>query len=117
MSKEVCASTLTEKLTCDEATAGYFQHSEQHQTGFHTTSSKVGCQKAVRGDEHLVLLRWMGLDDEEETWEPVWRMLEDTPALLKKKLKHSGLSSDYKQKLRKRYRFSLYYCFPVELGQ
>lgn len=67
----------------------------------------VGCKKAVQGDEYLVLIRWMGLDDDGETWEFMSWMLEDAPAVLSKGLKCLRLSLDDKKKLRGRYGFSL----------
>lgn len=48
----------------------------------------------------------MGLDDDEETWEPTSRVVKDAPVVLEKELKRLRLSSDDKNKLRERYGFS-----------
>lgn len=55
-------------------------------------------------DEYLVSVRQVGLDGE-ESWEPMSRMLEFAPVVLKE-LKSLGLSSDDKKELGKRYGFS-----------
>jgi Chromo (CHRromatin Organisation MOdifier) domain len=38
--------------------------------------------REVRGQVH-VLVKWMGFDEVENTWEPVTTILEDTPDLLR----------------------------------
>lgn len=49
-----------------------FQHLEL-EAEFHI--SIEGYKKAARGDEYLVQVKWMGLDDDEATLEPVSRVL------------------------------------------
>ena len=59
-----------------------FQHLE-HQAEYHIRGiSEI--KKATLGDEYVVLAQWEGLDEAESTWEPVSRILEDAPAMLKK---------------------------------
>ena len=77
-----------------------FQHLE-HQAEYHIEGiDKI--KKAPRGDEYLVLVRWMGLD-EEATWEPVSRVLEDAPVVLKRELRKMCLPPGDKKKLHERY--------------
>lgn len=77
----------------------------EHQAEFHV-SSIVGCKKAARGNGNLVLVRRMGIDDE-ETWEPISRVLEAAPAVLNKGLKRLRLSSEDTKQLRECYGFSV----------
>lgn len=66
----------------------------------------MGCKKTAKGDEYLVLERWMGLGNK-EALEPMSRVSEDAPAVLKE-LKRLRLSSDVTKKLRERYGFSIW---------
>lgn len=48
----------------------------------------------------MVLVRLMGLDKDETTWEPVSRVWDDAPVVLKKELKRLRLSTEDKTRLR-----------------
>ena len=41
-------------------------------------------KRAARGDEFVVFVKWMGLDEAEGTWEPVSRVMTDAPAILRR---------------------------------
>lgn len=56
-----------------------FQHLE-HGSGFHVASIR-GCKKTARGHEHVVLVVWIGPDDEEAIWEST-RLMQKIPRLL-----------------------------------
>lgn len=58
-----------------------FQYLE-HQAEFRMARIE-GCKKAARGDECLVLFIFVGFYDEQATWKPRTRILEDAPAVLK----------------------------------
>ena len=48
-------------------------------------------------------MQWEGLDEAESTWEPVSRILEDAPAMLKKQIRLLKPSTAVKEGLKKRY--------------
>lgn len=54
-----------------------------------------------------MLVRWIGLDDEGASLEPVPQVLEDAPGVWKKKLTRLRLSSDDKKQLREHFGFSV----------
>ena len=62
-----------------------FQHLE-HQAGYHIEETDK-MKKAPRGDEYLVLVRWMELD-EKATWASVSWVLEEAPVVLKRERKN-----------------------------
>ena len=77
-----------------------FQHME-HQAEYYIDGIE-GVKKVPRGDEYLVRVRWMGLDDEEATWERISKVLEDAPVMLKKELRKLRLSKEEKGRLHAR---------------
>ena len=62
-----------------------FQHLE-HQAEYHIRGIPE-IKKATLGDEYVVLVQWERLDEAKSTWEPVSRILEDAPAMLKKQIR------------------------------
>ena len=57
-----------------------FQHLE-HQAGYRAEEIDM-IKKAPRGDEYLVVVRWMELD--EKTWAPVSWEMEEAPVMLER---------------------------------
>ena len=100
-----CGSTPDKELHVTKRTLQIFQNLE-HQAEFHIASIE-GCKRATKGNEYRVLIRWMGLDDDEATQESVSRVLEDGPVILKKELKRLRLSTEDRRRLRERYGFSV----------
>ena len=76
----------------------------EHQAEYHIDGIE-GVKKAPRGYEYLARVRWLGMDVEEATWEPISRVLEDAPVILKKELKKLCQSKEEKEQLRGRYGF------------
>ena len=56
-----------------------------------------------RPGEYRVQVTWIGLEDEEPTWEPVSTIYEDDPKYLAKKLKKMRLNRAIKQALKQTY--------------
>ena len=64
-------------------------------------------KKANRGDKYVVLVQWEGLDDEEATWEPVSRVLEDAPTVLRRELRKVKPPATIKRELQRRYKLNV----------
>ena len=56
-----------------------------------------------RPGEYRVQVTWVGLEDEEPTWEPVSTIYEDVPKYLEKKLKKMKLNKATKKALKQTY--------------
>ncbi|RHZ09509.1 hypothetical protein DYB26_015484 [Aphanomyces astaci] len=49
--------------------------------GFHV--ERLDKARSVNG-QHQVLVKWLGLDDEESSWEPAANLLDDIPVVFRK---------------------------------
>jgi len=82
-----------------------FQSIEQQ--GEYHIRSIDDVRKARQGDEYVVLVQWEGLDDAEGTWEPVSRIMEDAPTVLRRALKRIKPSATIKRELQRRYKLKV----------
>ena len=57
----------------------------ENQGEYHIRSISA-IKRAASGDEFVVKVAWEGLEEAESTWEPVWRVFHDAPAVLRKEL-------------------------------
>ena len=88
-------------LKITKAVKDVFQQGEYHIGGI------TEVKKANRGDEYVVLVQWEGLDDAEETWEPVSRVLEDAPTVLRRELRKIKPPAAIKRELQHRYNINI----------
>ena len=58
------------------------------------------------GSGHIVRVRWSGFDEEEDTWEPLKTLWEDTPQFVRQQLRKMKLGRDVYDKLKKTYGIS-----------
>ena len=64
-------------------------------------------KRAASGDEFVVKVAWVGLDEAESTWESVSRVFHDASAVLRKELKALRLKAEQKRALVQLYGFRL----------
>ena len=82
-----------------------FQHLE-NQGEYHIRSISA-IKRAASGDEFVVKVAWEGLEEAESTWEPVSRVFNDVPAVLRKEAPR--LKAEQKRALVQRYKLRLYH--------
>ena len=92
-------------LKITKAVKDVFQHVDQQ--GEYHIRGITRVKKANRGEEYVVLVQWEGLDDAEETWEPVSRVLEDAPTVLRRELRKIKPPAAIKQELQRRYKIKI----------
>ena len=92
-------------LKITQAVKDVFQHVDQQ--GEYHIRGITRVKKANRGEEYVVLVQWEGLDDAEETWEPVSRVLEDAPTVLRRELRKIKPPAAIKQELQRRYKIKI----------
>ena len=71
--------------------------------GEYHTRRKSAIKRAARSDEFVLKVAWEGLEEAENTWEPVSRVFHDAPAVLRKELKVLRLKAEQKRALVQRY--------------
>ena len=58
---------------------------------------------AADGEEYVVNVKWIGLDEEETTWEPVFTIYADAPKYVLAQLRKLRLTKEVRDHLKKTY--------------
>ena len=66
--------------------------------GGHIVEALIDCKYNRQAKEWNILVKWMGIDEIENTWEPLSTLLEDVPAIVHKMIRTmSRANSNVKQ--------------------